>query len=97
MEAVRRQPIKRPPRSTFSPVALKTFRKMQKLETQCTCEPVDWKGEYWKHEQCRACDQRSKQHSVLHRELRCKPWQWYCVERPESKPGYPKGSKADKA
>jgi hypothetical protein len=35
-------------------------------------------------------------HSLLHDELQRRPWQFPCIERPDSVSGYPEGSWADK-
>jgi hypothetical protein len=85
----KRTPVNPPTRNRFSPTALKTYRRMQKLETQCTCGEPDWSGEYWKHERFKACDQWWDQHRILHRELNAKPWQWPCVETPGAVSPYP--------
>ena len=53
-------------------------------------------GEYWEHEPCRGCDRWWKLHGKLHRELGCKPWQWPCIEHPDTVSGYPEGSEAYK-
>ena len=62
----------RPPRAKITPEALEAFRTMQRLERRCTCEDDD--GE------CPACQEWWQQHSILHDELRLKPWQWPAYE-----------------
>jgi hypothetical protein len=52
---------------------LRAFRHMCRLESQCTCAPRDWDGEYWKHEQCKACAEWWKQNSILHDALKLRP------------------------
>jgi hypothetical protein len=79
----KRTPINRPPRATITPAALEAFRKMQRLERRCTCEEPDWDGAYWNQEQCPACEQWWAQHSILHGELRLRPWQWPAYRRPD--------------
>jgi hypothetical protein len=96
--STKRTPIGRPPQLTsFPPEALAAFRKMQELEGRCRCKPRDWKGEYWKHTECKACQDWWDQHGILHEALRCKPWQWPCVEHPDSVAPYPTGSAAAKS
>jgi hypothetical protein len=91
----KRRPIRRPPRGDrFSPAALAAFGKMLVLEQRCTCAPVDWKGAYWEHEECRACRAWSVQDHILCRELRLKPWQVPAVESPDAVCFYPAGSAA---
>jgi hypothetical protein len=65
----KRTPINRPPRGTITPTALAAFRKMQRLERRCTCGDDG-------HGDCPACEEWWRQHSILHGELRLKPWQW---------------------
>ncbi len=71
----------------ISPLAVEIFKQMQALE--CTCEPRDWAGKYWKHEPCSACEQWWTLHSVLHNVLNCKPWEWPCIRDPEAVCPYP--------
>jgi hypothetical protein len=90
----KRRPINRPPRSQFTAAALAAFRKLQALEKSCTCEPINWNGEYWKHERCPACTAWWVQHKIIHRELKLGVLQWPCVERPGADNPYPEGSEA---
>jgi hypothetical protein len=92
--ATKRTPIGRPPRSQITPAAIEIFRRMQAVEAACTCEPVDWGGEYWNHRTCAACEEWWDAHSALWRELRKKPWQWPCVQHPAARCPYPEGSYA---
>jgi hypothetical protein len=96
--STKRRPINRPRRDDrFTPAALEAFRKMRELEGRCRCKPRNWAGEYWKHKPCRACDEWWEQHAVLYAELRCKLWEFPCVEHPaDAASPYPKGSWADK-
>jgi hypothetical protein len=74
--STKRTPINRPPRlTTFPPEALAAFKEMLRLEGRCRCKPRDWDGEYWKHTECRACEQWWDQHWILHQALHCKPWE----------------------
>jgi hypothetical protein len=72
----KRTRITRPPRRTFSAKAIALFKQMQALDQQCTCTS--------EHDECRACEQWWDAQSELHRELRLRPWQWPCVERPNA-------------
>ena len=58
---------------------------MLRLEADCTCQ----------NHSCTACKQWWVEHRNLHRELELNPWDWPCVERPGTRPPYPKGSPAD--
>jgi hypothetical protein len=87
-----RTPINRHPAVQITPLAISLFQRMQRCK--CTCKPRDWKGEYWKHEECPGCRQWWKLHNRLWDELKCKPWQWPCIEHPESKNPWPEGSAA---
>jgi len=90
--STKRTPLARPLRHSISETALEAFRRMCELESQCTCPPRDWGGEYWKHQQCAACDAWYDQHGILHRELAMPPWCWPCVENPHAQNPYPEGS-----
>jgi hypothetical protein len=83
----------RPP--SFTPAALEAFRKLHALEDQCTCPERDWNGEYWKHQQCAACDAWWEQFGIIHDELRLQPWD-FAVQHPDATSGYPEGCQADK-
>jgi hypothetical protein len=74
--------------------ALAAFKKMLELDGRRRCKPIDWKGEYRKHDECSACEQWWEQHCILHKALHCKLWQWPCVENPDAENSYPKGSEA---
>jgi len=93
----KRTPIKRPTRQSFSPEALAAFREMYKLARECSCPPIDWGGDYRKRPPpCSACDAWWEAHSVLHKALRCEPWEFPCVENPNTVAPYPAGSPAGK-
>jgi hypothetical protein len=77
-----------------TPAALTAFRRMRKLECQCTCPPIDWAGKYWEREQCAACAAWWDAHWTLHQELKCLPSQWPCIEEPGAVSPYPSGSHA---
>jgi hypothetical protein len=68
----------------FSPEVLATFRRMQTLETECTCAPIEWEGKYWERQRCRACEQWWQAHSRLHEQLSLRPTQWPAVEDPQA-------------
>jgi hypothetical protein len=76
--STKRTPLARPLQHLISDRALRAFRHMRRLESQCTCPPRDWDGEYWKHRQCAACDAWYEQHNILHSELAMPPWRWPC-------------------
>jgi hypothetical protein len=83
----KRRTIKRPPRAVITPRAIELFNQLRAVE--CTCEPVDWKGEYWKHQPCPGCQEWWRLHSLLHRELDCQVYQWPCVQNPDAPDYYP--------
>lgn len=91
-----RIPIGRPPVTQITPKAIAAFRKMRRLEARCTCEPIDWGGKYYEHEQCKTCEQWWEQNAILCSELRLKPWEWPAYERPDAESPYPEGSEARK-
>jgi hypothetical protein len=91
----KRVPVSRPSVTRITPAALAAFEAMRKLRRACTCEPIDWGGKYWERgPQCSSCQEWWLQHSILHHELRCKPWQWPCIEHPDSVTCFPEGSPA---
>jgi len=45
--------------------------------------------------ECPGCKPWCELHSHLWHELRCKLWQWPCIQRPSARSPYPKGSHAD--
>jgi hypothetical protein len=67
---------------------------MRNLETLCSCDPIDWEGAYWKRQLCPACEVWWEHHSILHDELRLRPWEWPAIETPGALPCYPEGSPA---
>jgi len=79
----KRTPIKRPLRPRdFTPASLGAFRKMRWLERRCQCH-------LWKDDEiCPACHRWWAAHSILYDELRCRPWEWPCVENPDEPPGW---------
>lgn len=87
-----RRPIPRPPRTPrFTAAALEAFKQMRQLKQECTCEPIDWDGKYWDHEECDACKKWTEQKRILHRELQLKPWE-RTVQHPNAVSPYPEGS-----
>jgi hypothetical protein len=89
-----RTPVNRPPRRQITPHAVKIFAAMKAIE--CTCEPRDWDGAYWEHQPCAGCAEWWDLHSFLHNELKCRPWEWPCIEHPDAKSPYPENSHADR-
>jgi hypothetical protein len=89
---------KQPPQdeTKITPAALAAFRRMRKLERQCTCPEIDWQGEYWKREECPACAAWWDAHCELHQALRCEVWEWPCIEHPDAVSPHPAGSQADR-
>jgi hypothetical protein len=94
----KRTPIARAVKSKISPAAIDAFRKMQKLELQCTCPPIDWAGKHWERpgRPCRACKERSNAHHLLWKELRLPPHHWPAFEYPDAECPYPEGCAAAK-
>jgi hypothetical protein len=92
----KRTRTERPIRFVITPLAIAAFQRMQQLEEECTCEEIDWGGEYWKHESCAACEEWWHHHATLHDELKLRPWEWPAVEHPEAESPYPEGSNADR-
>lgn len=93
--STKRTPIHRPPRGgEFSPAALAAFRKMQRLDARCTCEPIDWDRKYWDHDECPACARWWQQHNILWGELKLKLWEWPAVKHPDAMCPYPEGCEA---
>jgi len=83
--------------------ALQLFTEMLALE--CTCPPRDW-GDWpgrivnnhdseawdgWLHE-CPGCKEWWRLHSELHDELRCRPYEWPCIQSPHARNPWPLGS-----
>src|SRR5689334_20251897 len=82
-------------RFIITPEAIAAFEAMRKLRRACTCEPIDWGGKYWESgPQCSSCQEWWRQHSILHHELKCKTWEWPCIEHPDSVTYFPEGSPA---
>jgi hypothetical protein len=77
------------------PEAIRLFEEME--GPKCTWSPRDWDGEYWKHEECPGCRRWWDLHALLHRELKCRPWQFPCIEHLATVSGYPEGDEAWKA
>jgi hypothetical protein len=67
---------------------------MLELEEQCSCEPRDWNGAYWKHEPCPACEAWGNEHSIVMDELQLAPHE--DIQDPDAKSPYPEGCFADK-
>jgi hypothetical protein len=88
----KRKPLDRPPALQITLLAINLFTEMAAIS--CTCAPRDWDGKYWEHEQCAGCERWWELHGRLHDELRCRPWQWPCIEHPNSVCPYPEGSYA---
>ena len=86
---------KTPENEDISAEAVRLFREM--CEIECTCEPIDWGGRYWERVQCAACDEWWRLHSLLHKELGAKLWEWPCIQHPEAVSCFPEGSPAAKA
>ena len=88
----KRKPLNRPPALQITPLAIRLFTEMRAIS--CTCAPRDWDGKYWEHRQCAGCERWWELHGRLHDELRCRPWEWPCIQSPEAKCPYPPGSPA---
>src|SRR5262245_4994046 len=95
------RPVSRPPinrhwnglqaqraeRGRFPRSAVLIFRRMLRLEANCTCQD---------HSCCIACKQWWIEHRNLHRVLALKPWDFPCVEAPGTPCPFPPGSQAAK-
>lgn len=84
--STKRTPIGRPPKRRITAKAVELFRQME--ETECSCERINWNGDYWDHERCAGCERWSQLHGELHRELRAAPWQWPVYEGPDVECNY---------
>jgi hypothetical protein len=91
--STKRKPISRPQRVQITPLAIRLFTEMAAIS--CTCAPCDGGDEHWGHEECAGCKTWWKLHGRLHQELQCRPWQWPCVQAPETERPYPPGSSTD--
>ena len=92
-----RTPIGRPPRDRITPAAITAFRRYLELTDECTCEPINWAmDQYWKHRRCAACEERSKQESIIGDELRLPIWTRNTIQCPDWETHYPAGSHAAK-
>jgi hypothetical protein len=90
-------------RRQFTPRALQLFASVLALE--CECPPRDWSDwpgnipnnrdhahwERW-YRRCAGCEEWARLHGHLHAELRCKPWEWPCIQSPTVKNPWPEGS-----
>jgi hypothetical protein len=88
----KRKPISRPPALQITPLAISLFTELAAIS--CTCAPRDWGGKYWEDKQCAGCERWYELHARLHDELRCRPWEWPCIQSPKAKCPYPPGSPA---
>jgi hypothetical protein len=103
----KRIPIRPARRQIISDAALDAFEQMQALERKCRCPERDWDDwpghipnnndhahwESW-YRECSACKTWSEQHKILHRALNLAPWQWPCIQSPDTVNPYPEGSYA---
>jgi hypothetical protein len=90
--STKRKPLNRPPALQITPLAIRLFTEM--VAISCTCPPRDWDGKYWVHEECAGCRRWWELHARLHDELRCRPWEWPCIQSPEAECPYPPSSPA---
>src|SRR5262245_30492549 len=90
--STKRKPLNRPPALQITPLAIRLFTEMAAVS--CTCEARDWGGKYWEHKQCAGCERWWELHAGLYDELRCRPWEWPCIQSPEAECPYPPGSPA---
>ena len=88
----KRRPLARPPALQITPLAVNLFTEMAAIS--CTCAPRDWDGKYWGQDQCAGCKRWWELHAQLHDELRCRPWEWPCIQSPEAESPYPAGTPA---
>lgn len=66
----KRRPLKRSTRTKFTPDVIAAFLETERLSFEGAGTNDDW----W------------NAHNRLHDLLRCKPWQWPCIEYPDSDP-----------
>jgi hypothetical protein len=76
----KRTPINRPLRTKITPAAREAFRKMQRLERQCTCTGDD--------DDCPACAESKEHNRVLFQDLRLRAWEWPVYTRPDDAEPY---------
>src|SRR5262245_42292236 len=81
-------------KEAFTPKAVRLFAAM--LECECDCAPIVWGGKYWERTQCAGCEEWWRLHSLLHKELGAKLWEWPCIQHPEAVTCFPEGSTAAK-
>src|SRR5262249_34788203 len=90
--STKRKPISRPPALQITPLAIRLFTEMEAI--YCTCAPRDCGGKYWAQKQCAGWERWWEVHARLHDALRCRPWEWPCIQSPEAECPYPPGSPA---
>ena len=88
MTAKRRR-IARLRRLTISAEVLEAFREIKKLEKQCNCQPLTSGVDYWKQEECTACQQWWTHQTTIHRALGLPPHFWPCLGEPLQRYGRP--------
>ncbi len=90
-----RTPIRRSSRGLqITAKAIAAFEEMQICRPLCTCDPIDWGGNYWQREECPACEDWWRHHGVLWNELNLRPWEWPAIQHPNARSPYPEGSEA---
>jgi len=94
-----RTPLKRLQKRSFTPAVIAAFKHLVRVfenSSGCTCEPIDWKGEYWKERtRCASCQTYDKAEAELVGLLNLRPWE--LLENPHLKSPYPPGSPAAEA
>jgi hypothetical protein len=81
MSGTRRTPIKRQPTGLkFTPAVIRLFDNMRRC--CCTCLDADGPAD------CPGCKRYWRLHSDLVDELGTMPWQWPCVQDPNTQPSH---------
>jgi len=85
--------VRRPLRKPFTPEVLEAFKKLVQIfdEGDCSCQPIDWKGEYWRHERCASCQAYDKAEAEFVVLLNLSPHEM--LDNPHTESPYPPGSK----
>jgi hypothetical protein len=68
----KRTPRNRPPRESYTPQMVEIFRQMQQLEPDC----------HWQTPDDPVCAEWMDLHGMLFKLLRCKAWEFWCIQPP---------------
>jgi hypothetical protein len=89
----KRRKLQRLPHVHITPEVAWAFQQIRKLETQCSCQPVDPKC-YWRTTECPACEEWWEQQTTIHRALRLPPHFWPALPEPNPKLESSSGARA---